>query len=165
MAAGHAGADGEHGIQKQHAVLRPASEITAFGRLKADVVLQLLENIDQRRRLGNPVLHREAEPMRLPRAVVGVLSENDGAHVVVIGIAQGVEDVVHMRIDAARGILLLQEYAEPLIVVARKLAGQQLVPAVADMDHYFVPNRRSPASPSPGTIYACSLSFSSTAAT
>lgn len=44
--------------------------------------------------------------------------------------------------------------------------GIQTPPAVVfPCPAYLVPNRRSPASPRPGTIYPCSLSFSSHAAT
>ena len=50
MACRHAAAHGQHRVEQQDAVLRPAGEIAALRRGIAEVVAVLLEDVDERRR-------------------------------------------------------------------------------------------------------------------
>jgi len=68
---------------------------------------QFLKHIDQRRRRGNSLLYRKGKTVRLPLAVVRVLPQQHDFNVLVGRKPERVKNVVHMRVDAVRGILLL----------------------------------------------------------
>ena len=76
------------------------SRLPWFGGGMPRSSLQLLVDVDQRRRQGDAVAHREAQPVGLPRAVVRVLAEDDDAGVGVRREVQGGEHLVRRRVDA-----------------------------------------------------------------
>ena len=59
------GADGEDGVEHQDALLRPGHKVAVVWNAEADVVLQLLKNVFQRRGRFDARPHGEAEAVRL----------------------------------------------------------------------------------------------------
>ena len=100
---------GEHRVEQQHPLLGPAVKVAARGVGRPRVVAHLLEDVLQRRREGDAVAHREAEPVGLPRTVVGVLPDDDHLEPLEGALVEGAEDVAAARIDASRGVLLAHE--------------------------------------------------------
>ena len=74
--------DRQHAVEQEHALLRPMFEKAVALRPDAEVALQLLVDVDEARRRADPRLDREAQTMRLPLAVIGVLPEDHHAHLV-----------------------------------------------------------------------------------
>ena len=81
----------QHGVEQQHALLRPAFEIARRARqLLAELGFDFLVDVAQARRHTHTLRHRERQPVRLrnlaaidgARAVIRVLAEDDDAHVV-----------------------------------------------------------------------------------
>ena len=72
---------GERRVQKQHTLLCPRGQITAHRYTAPQVRCHFLIDIAQARRKLLPFGHRERQAHRLPRAMVGVLPQNDGADV------------------------------------------------------------------------------------
>ena len=64
-----------------------------------DVVRQLFVNIDQRGRDGDAFADGKRQPVRLPCAVIRVLSQNHNFDVTEFGCFKGVEHVFGRRID------------------------------------------------------------------
>ena len=96
-------------VEQQHALLGPAHEAPALGRRRAEVGLYLLEYVDERRRKGHAVVHREAQSLRLPRLMVGVLADDNGLHLVERTQVEGVEDEPPRRITRAPAVLVVNE--------------------------------------------------------
>ena len=92
---------GQHGIEQQHALARPAPEVSggvaALCGILPKVPGDLLEDIAQRGRRGHPVGHGKGQPVGLSRAVVRVLSQDDHAHGLGRGQLQGVKDLTARR--------------------------------------------------------------------
>ena len=72
------------GVEQQHAVLRPLDQAAAGLRKRrgrrAQIALQFLEDVAQRRRQRHTRRYRERQPLGLAAPVVGVLAEDDHAH-------------------------------------------------------------------------------------
>ena len=102
------GAHGEHGVEQQHALLRPALQIAVFGDLKAgDVLCQLFVNINQGWRHGHAFAHGKSQPVRLVGTMVRVLPEDDHAHLSELGGTEGVEYVGGGRVHNLPGCALV----------------------------------------------------------
>ena len=131
------GPHGEHGVEKEHAVLSPRHK-TGRSVFNARLVADLLEDILKRRRSGHARFYGKAKPVRLPFPVVGVLPEDDRFHAFVRCVTQRVEDVVHVRIDGVTAVFLFEEFAQPQIVLGREDVRKKPVPGVADVDHTHI---------------------------
>ena len=68
-------ADGEDGVEQQHAAFGPCHEVAVIGHLAAKVIMQFAEHVGERGRRADTGAHAEAHPVCLPRAVIGVLAE------------------------------------------------------------------------------------------
>ena len=127
------GADRQHGVQQQHALLGPAVEVARGGDGRSGVVGDLLEDILQRRREGNAVRHREAEAVGLPGAVVGVLPDDDHLQTVERAFVESPEDVAAARVDASRGVFLPDEIGQGDEIGFLEFGSQQLFPVGCDL--------------------------------
>ena len=83
----------QHGVQHQHALLRPTRQIAVRRNLAAGIVSEFTIDILQRRRQRHVSLHREAKPVSLPRAVVGILPQQEHLDLVRRRRLQGGEDL------------------------------------------------------------------------
>lgn len=81
VAVGLVGADGQAGVEHEHAALGPRRQQPAFVRRRLEgrvVVLDALVHVGQRRGRGRRRPHGEREPVRLVVVVVRVLADDDG---------------------------------------------------------------------------------------
>ena len=128
VAVGPALLHGQDGVQKKHALLRPAGQ-AARGERRAHVRGKLLSDVHERRRHPHAVAHRKRKPVRLPRLVIRVLPQNDGAHALRRRQPEGGKDVLLRRKDRSGGIRrrdLLHEHGK---IRRGKLGAQKRRPA------------------------------------
>ncbi len=135
MRSGTVRADGQDGVEQQHALIGPTREIAARGARSAEVVGDLFEDVLKRGGKGRAVLHREAEPVRLAGLVVGVLTDDDHLDAVEGTVRKGVEDVRSGGIDRRLAVLLAHEIGQFHEIVFLKFAGQTRFPARL---HFYV---------------------------
>lgn len=74
MGSGLLFAHGERGIEQQCPVVRPLTKVTRAWDGSSKVVLHFLEDVLERGRVSHPIIHREAKPVGLTLAVIGVLT-------------------------------------------------------------------------------------------
>ena len=96
---------GQGGIEQQHALLGPPRQVARDWHGCPHVALYLLEYIQERWRHGYTIRNREAEAHGLSLLMVGVLPDDDYAHVVERAEVEGVEDKAPGRV--ARMLLIL----------------------------------------------------------
>ena len=89
---------GECGVQQQNPLLCPSREIAGHRNRSTKVLLYLLEDILKRRGKCHTVAHRETEPMCLPWAMIGILTDDHHLHLV-----DGTE-IESIEYQTARGI-------------------------------------------------------------
>lgn len=78
VAGGHVGAHCERSVQKQNSLMRPAFQISVWRWRDAQIVLEFLENVNQRWWWLDSVWHGEAKSVSLSWIVVRVLPDDDG---------------------------------------------------------------------------------------
>lgn len=81
---------GKTGIQEQHAAIRPRrkkSAVVGWGCECGVVLLQGYVNVLERRGCGRRRADGEAETVSLVEVVIGVLTDDDGFHVVEVRMA------------------------------------------------------------------------------
>ena len=76
MRTGLPGPNRQHRVEQQHPLLSPTSEISAGRRRHPEVVSKLLEDVAQRRWRWHARRHTETQPVRLPGAVIGILTKD-----------------------------------------------------------------------------------------
>ena len=91
VAGGLVRAHRQRGVEQQHALPRPPREVARRRHRRAQVELYLLEYVDERRREGHAVVHREAQPVGLAGLMVWVLADDDHLHAVEGAQVEGVE--------------------------------------------------------------------------
>ena len=96
----------QRGVQQQHTLLCPLLQVAAGRGHKPHVVMQLLEDVDERLRERHAVLHRETQPVGLSHLVVGVLPDDHHLHLVKRRAVEGVEDAVARRKHTVMLLLL-----------------------------------------------------------
>ncbi len=135
MGIGIALFDREHGIEQQHALTRPVFEKAVIGRRDAQIRVQFLVDILQRRRDAHAWAHRKRQAVGLIVAVIGVLAQDHHAHLVERGGVERVEIVAALGEDAhAQGPAFLQEGLELGHVGLCELATQRGFPAIVEFD-------------------------------
>lgn len=82
MASGCMGTHRERGIQQQHPLFGPSSEVSRSRDRPSQILFYLPENILQRRWKRHAVVHREAESVSLPILMIRVLTNNDHLHLI-----------------------------------------------------------------------------------
>ena len=99
----------QHGVQHQHALLRPFFQITVVWNIASQIIMQLLINIDKRRRHLLSRLHRKAKPMRLMLVMIRVLSQNHDLHLAKRRKMKCVENIIRRRIYHMRRIFFFHK--------------------------------------------------------
>src|SRR5579859_2696328 len=94
---------GEGSIEEQDALFGPMGQVAMPGDGHTYITLQFLENIDQRWRWGNAVLHGKAQSMRLSGTVIGILAQQYHLQFVERGCIKCVEDQASRRVDCLAG--------------------------------------------------------------
>lgn len=102
-------ADGECGVEHQHALLCPASQVAVLGHGLAGVGLQFLEDVAERRGNPNSVGHREAQSLSLSGLMIGVLSQHDHFYLLKGTYAKCREYVIGIGIAHVAGIFGLDK--------------------------------------------------------
>src|SRR4051812_1497406 len=97
-------------------------------RLDAEVAAQLGVDVDERRRYGDAVLHREAQAVRLARPVVRVLTEEHHASGLERRQVQRSEDLIWRRVDGVTLTLRGDELLELAPVRLVELGAEHRIP-------------------------------------
>ena len=93
------GADGEDGIEQQHALPRPRNQAAVLGLRAAEVVMQLLEDVDEGTGQLDAGEDRKTQAVGLADVVVGILSEDNDTDIREGGQLQSRENVMVGRKD------------------------------------------------------------------
>ena len=128
MAVGLMGTDCQRGVEQQHTLLGPARQITCLRNGRAQIILNLLEDILQRRWKLHPVLYRETQAVSLPRLMVRVLSDDDHLHLVKGTQVESIEDEFSWWEASAYNILLPDGIRQLLKVRFLKFSLQMFLP-------------------------------------
>ena len=103
---------GEGGVQQQNPLLCPSREIAGHRNRSTKVLLYLLEDILKRRGKCHTVAHRETEPMCLPWAMIGVLTDDHHLHLVERTEVEGIENQSPRRITCGCLVFLTHKICE-----------------------------------------------------
>ena len=120
---------GERGVQHQHALFGPSGEVSARRNLKSEVALDFLEDILKGGWKGHAVVHREAKPVCLSGAMIGVLPDDDYLCLMKRAEVEGIKDEFARRIDGGGAIFGTHEVGQPDEIILLKFGGQLLFPA------------------------------------
>ena len=122
----------QYRIEQQHALLRPGLQAAMIRWLNAQVVLDFLEDIHQRRRNLHAGAHRKAQTVGLTRAMVGVLPQDHHFYPVQGCAVEGIKTVAAFREQhLARALLARQELRQLLHIGLAELISKILIPATA----------------------------------
>ena len=123
------GTDGESGVEKEDSLLGPTSEVTTFGRdCGAEVTVYLLDDVHQRGRNPDTITDGEAQTVCLTWLVVGVLSYDDGFHLVEWGKVEGVEYIASSGVALVLLTLCHQEFLQLFEIGSLELRTQYFKP-------------------------------------
>ena len=128
------GADGECGVEQQHALFRPAAQAAGGGHGAAQVVGYFLKDVLQRRGKSHTVGHREAQAFRLPLLVIRVLPEDYHLDLVERAKVEGIENLPPRRVAHALPVLRVHKVDELPEIRRGKLVAQPLVPTGFNFD-------------------------------
>ena len=124
----------ERRVHQQDALFCPFREIARLHDGTAQIVVQFLHHVFQRRGLRNAVMNGETKAVCLSFVVVGVLPQKHRFHVCIGRIAKAVEDVVHIGVDDMMTVLLNEKGTDFLIALVLEERGERLFP-IAEIDH------------------------------
>ena len=96
----------QRSIQQQHALLCPTGQIARGGNRCTKIGLNLLEDILQRGRELDTILHGETQSVRLSWLMIRILSDNHHLHLIKRTQVEGIENQFTWRITGGRLILL-----------------------------------------------------------
>ena len=128
MASGAVRLYGKGGVEQQDTLFRPTGEVARCGYRLAEVAVEFLVDIIQRRRYRYPLADRETEPLRLPEFMVRVLPDDDHADTVERTYIKGTEDLCGRRETLPRAVRLTHKLREQLEVRFVELGLQDLAP-------------------------------------
>ncbi len=135
VACRHVGAHGERCVQKQDSLLGPTFKVAVRRRVDAEIVVNFLENVDERGRGIDSVRHGEAETMCLAWVVVRVLAEDDHFHLVDGAKIKRCENLGAGRVDDVVIRFFLQEdFLYFFEVRLLELVGKQAKPGLFKFD-------------------------------
>lgn len=121
--------DGERSIEEEDSLPSPVCEVARSGAVRhTHVVRQLLVDVAKGGGDRHTVLHGEAKTVRLSRAVIRVLTEDDDLDLVEWAEIKGRKDVFPLRIDTSCGISLSYTLDEDAEVLLLKLRGKDPLP-------------------------------------
>lgn len=130
VAAGHMRAHRQRGIEQQHALLCPAHEVSAAWHGHAEVALYLLEYVDKRRRKRHAIVHREAQPVGLPRLMVRVLAYYHNLNLAERAKVEGVEDEPSWGITRGAFVFVAHKFDKVGEIRFLELLAYMLLPAL-----------------------------------
>ena len=120
----------QRGVEQQHALPCPMAQVAVGGAGQAQIGFEFLVDIDQTGRHFHPRLDRERQAMRLPRAVIGVLTQNHDFHRIQRGQLQRGQPRACRGVNGlAAGFLRPQERAQRLRFGCGQHRGQRGLPA------------------------------------
>lgn len=129
VACRHVGTDRERCVQEQDSLVRPAFEVPVRGRRNAQVVVEFLEYVDERRGRLDTHGHREAQAVRLAGIVVGILPDDDRLDLVHGAVVECGENLGTRRVHNVMLRFLLQELVFNLFEIRLlELVGEQMEP-------------------------------------
>ena len=130
VARGHAHLHRQHRIEQQHALRRPMFEETVRRPRDAEIGIELLEDVDQARWRADAGPDREAQPVRLPLAMIGILAQDHDAHPVERGEIERAEPRAALGEDAlARRLLRHEKMLQRRHIRAGEFARERGAPA------------------------------------
>jgi len=124
----HTASHREHGVQEQHAPIRPRQQMAVIRRRNAEVIRQFLVNVPQRRGQLHSGSHAEGQAVPLSRRRVRVLAKQHDAETGPRGRGEGVVDVRHRWEDRLRFALDRNEIRELSEVWLQKLPADHRSP-------------------------------------
>ena len=137
------GAHGEGGVEQQHALPGPSREVARLWHRRAEVIANLLEYVLQRRRKRHTIVHGEAQPVGLPRLMLGVLPYYHHLNLVERTEIEGVEDEPSGRITLVLPVFLSHEIGEVGEIRLFKFLPEMLFPAFFDIYIHILSVRNS----------------------
>lgn len=102
----------ECGIEQKHSLVGPSCEVAREGYVSADVVLDFLVDIHERRGDAHTVGHRECQSLCLSRLMVRVLPQYHHLHAIERTAVESIENQLSRRIDPELLILAPHEVSE-----------------------------------------------------
>jgi hypothetical protein len=128
----------QHAVEQQDTLPRPVFKKAVAGRRDAQIVLQLFINIDQRRWRTHAWLDAERQPMRLPLAMIRVLTEDDDPYLVERRQIQSAKILRPLGKNLlAATFFLHQEFFQCGHIGAGKFRSQSCFPALLDLHSRF----------------------------
>src|SRR5690606_13601155 len=115
--------------EQEHSLSRPVFEAPGARLPDADIRIDFLVDVHERRRNIDALANAEGEAVGLAGAVVGILTENHHLHVAVIRQREGAEDVRRRGEDRMLRTLLLQEADEVAYIRFSKLLAKHFSPS------------------------------------
>ena len=108
--------DRQHRVEKKDALLRPFCEIPMVGNRAAQIRIQILINIDQRRGNADPLVHRKTQTVRLSRSVIRILTEDHGADIFQRREGERIENIPRRRINFPRSVLIQDRFIKLSVI-------------------------------------------------
>ena len=135
MAHRAGGGHGKGGVEQKYAMIGPAGKVAArAGHRSAVFALQLLIDVDERRRRRRGRQHRKAQPVRLMGPVVGILPDYHHLDLIEWGAVERLENELGGRVARALGVFGAHETGQFRKVGAVELRLQHLRPGGLDLD-------------------------------
>jgi hypothetical protein len=107
------------------------------GHVDAQVIMEFPEDVQQRRRGGDPLRYRETEPVSLSPAVVGILSQDDYLHIFKRCPVKSGKNLVPRQINHIGFLFFHEEILQVFKIGPVEFLHQPLFPAFMDpgVDH------------------------------
>lgn len=108
-------------------------EKTVGRALQPEIVFQLLVDIDQRWRWPDAGLHTETQAVGLARSVIGVLPQDNDAHLIKWSEVKRAKIFLAFGVNLFSGSFLLQQkFPQDGHIVAGKFPSERFLPAVVE---------------------------------
>ena len=129
--------DRKGGVEQEYALCRPTTQTAALRNGNAEVVVNLFEDVLQRRGMCHTVGNRKAKSFGLSEIMIGVLSENDDFYLVERAEIKRIEDERTGWKAFAVAIFLPDKLSERLKIRFVKLFLQYCLPTGRYLDLHF----------------------------
>ena len=123
--------------------MSPTFQVPVWRRRDTEIVVEFLENVDERWRWFNSERNRKAKPMCLARVVVRVLSDDYGLDFIDGTIVEGCKNLRSGRIHHVVLRVFLQKLCLDLLKVRLfELVGEQFEPRFFEFDRHNIVDSR-----------------------